>query len=161
MKFFGTRLGPLAAVVLVVVVMSGAIAVAVPGRTRLSPAARLAVCSEDFKTWLAFAGEDHRVHLEPAWPAEFGSSTGVQKWIERRISLHAPVTKAQRRADHSVPSVKEECSALISRGVDVTQFPSPYVVSSPKSRNTSVGGSHGSMPHGRQSIRGGAWPERR
>jgi len=158
MKFFGTRLGTFAAVVLVVVVMCGAIAVAVPGRTRLSPTARLAVCSADFKTWIDYAGKYHRVHLEPAWPPEFGPSTGVQKWIQLRISLHAPVTKAQRRANHAVPSVREECSSLVSRGVDVTHFPSPYVVSSPKSRNTSVSGSHGSMPHSRQSIRGAASP---
>ena len=135
------------AIVFVVVAMGGAIAVAVPGQTRLSPGAQLAVCSDTFKDWIKFAGDYHRLHLEPTWPSEFGSSTGVHKWIDRRVTLQAPVTKAQRRANHSVPSVREECSTLISRGVDVTQFPSPYVVSSPKSRNTSVSGSHESKPH--------------
>ena len=149
MRFLGTRFGTFSAIVVVVVAMGGAIAVAGPGRTRLTPTARLAVCSDDFKTWIEFVGKYHRLHLEPAWPPEFGSSTGVQKWIERRISFLGPFTREERRTKHSVPSVRQECSTLISRGVDVTQFSSPYVVSSPKSRNTSVSGSHSSTPHGR------------
>jgi len=161
MKFFGTRFGTFTAIALVVVVMGGAIAVAGPGRTRLSSASKVTLCSDDLRAWLKFTEGFHLFHIEPTWPPVFGPSTGVSKWIERRLSLQTPVTRKQRRAYHSVPNVRSECTSLMSRRVDVTQFPSPYVVSRPKSGNTSVSGSRRSTLPSRQSIRGSAVPERR
>ena len=149
MRFLGTRFGPFVAVVLTVVVVGGAVAVAVPGRSHLSSAAQVTQCSDDLKAWIYTAGRYRRLHIELTFPAEFGPATGVTSWIDRRAALKAPVTEQQRRANKAVPNVRHECSSLVSKGVDVAQFPPPYAVSSPKSRSTSVKGTPRSSPRDR------------
>jgi len=133
--FLGTKVGSFVAIVLAVMVVGGAVAVGVPRGSNLTSGSRITLCTDDLKAWIGFTGKFKILHLTPTWPQVFGPSTGVSQWIERRVQLKSPHTRKQREAeDRLVPTVRQECISLISQRVDILQVPTPYVVSSPKSR---------------------------